>query len=195
MSVGLLLRKRLTPRTLRDNRPAVDEALCTGATFETLLNPDGDGRNYRKATWTTSGAFVLTAPGPVEVLVVGAGGSFVTSLYQGSGGHVEQGWRNLPAGTHAVTAGACTTGSSYNQGGYSSLGTIKAMGGATTATNTLIGAGDGPYGELTSRISGSAQKYAGGADASQNATTTYGSGGRSNGQNPQNGVVIARWEI
>lgn len=174
--------------------PTVTEGSCTNATFATLTNPDSDGKNYRKATWTASGSFVLSAAGWVEVLVVGAGGPF-TNPYGtgGTGGSVERGWRYLAAGTHTVTVGAATTGSSYTRSGFSALGAIKAMGGVNAA-GANDGAGDGTYGEVTSTISGTSQKYAGGPAANTNNTTTYGSGGvYSGGVNPENGVVIVRY--
>lgn len=176
--------------------PTVTEGSSTNATFATLTNPDGDGKNYRKATWTASGQLVLTEPGWVEVLVVGAGGPY-TNPYAtgGTGGSVERGWRYLAAGTHTVTVGAATTGSSYTRSGFSALGAIKAMGGVNAA-GANDGAGDGAYGEITSTISGSSQKYAGGPAANTNNTTTYGSGGvYSGGVNPENGVVIVRYLI
>lgn len=175
--------------------PVVNEGSSTNGTFASLANPDSDGKNYRKGTWTASGSFVLTNAGWVEYLVVGAGGPYVTSTYDGAGGYVLAGWTYLAAGTHTVTIGAATLGSSSVRSGFSLLGTIKAMGGTNTTGGSAIGAGDGTYGEYTSVISGTSQKYAGGGLSVDLGTTTYGSGGRHSVMNPQNGVVIARWEI
>lgn len=174
--------------------PVVNEGSSTNATFATLTNPDSDGVNYRKATWTASGQFVTTTAGRVQVLIVGAGGPYISGAHHGDSGRVVEGWYDLPAGTHVVTVGAATTGGgSYARSGFSAVGSIKAMGGQYGVGGPTEGAGDGTYGEITSTISGSSQKYAGGGTATLNATTTYGSGGYLSGNNPQNGVVIVRY--
>ena len=173
--------------------PTVIEGSSTNATFATLTDSDGDGYNYRKATWTTSGSLVLATGGWVYALVVAAGGSYVTSTADGEGGRIFEGWLYLAAGTHTVTIGAATAGSSWNRGGFSLLGPKKCLGGIPTTAGNKLGAGDGTNGEYTSTISGSSQKYAGGGFAVTVSTTTYGSGGELSGWNPQNGVVIARW--
>ena len=157
MATGLLLDKRLSVRTLRDSRIVVDEAACTGATFTTLLNPDGDGKNYRLGTWTTATLKQLAAlsPGLAEIACIGAGGGGAYRA-QGGAGAVRWGSFWIPAGVHAITVGTGgvqgdNTGS---DGGWSAIGDLLRAGGgmggmggnasqATAAKSAPDGGGSG----------------------------------------------------
>lgn len=198
MSVSLLFRDRLAARSLREARIAVDERASTGGVFTTLLNPDGDGKNYRVGVWTATGALVVLAAGDAEVLVVGGGMGNFDAARLGCGGDVVRGRFTLPAGRHAVTVGAGggqsapITGADCGQA--SSIGTVvvtavspMAQTVPTGAGGTAASAGAG----LVSTISGSSVTYARGGATPPTANRGDG-GGNAAGTA---GIVYVRWEI
>ena len=113
--------------------PAVfDEGASTGATFSTLTNPDGDGKNFRLASFTNNGTFTLalSEPGYAQVLVISGG----TSGAKGQNGG----------------SGAGTSGPSYAYEGYAFLSTSEqVIVGAGGAAHTDNG-GRGKVGGLSS---------------------------------------------
>lgn len=218
MAAGLLLDRRLSVRTLRDSRIAVDEAACTGAVFTTLLNPDGDGKNYRLGAWTTDGTLAVFALGEAECCIVGAGASSGHgaggAAGAGDGGLVFNGRLWLSAGVLPIVVGPTTTAPAGtidlgNNGSYSSFAGVVSRGGRAhgdpnTSTLAIGSAGTdyGVYSGVVSRITGTAVEY---------GKATYGS--YTNGVNPGDGggadagagagrsstghagVVYVRWEI
>lgn len=153
----------------------VNEGSSTNATFSTLTNPDGDGINYRLATWTNTGTLSVTASGYAEVFIVSGGGSY--GLFQfdqygqgGEGGDVIRGIFTLPTGNLTVLVGNAGV---YNggAGGKSSIGTLETRQPAS---------GNGYSGGVTTSITGTPQTLA--------LYTAYGTGA-------VKGVVYARWKL
>lgn len=194
MATGLLLDKRLSVRTLRDSRIVVDEAACTGATFTTLLNPDGDGKNYRLGTWTVSGYLAVLAAGEVERLLVGPGqvrGS--GGYFGGQGGGVCEGREFVPAGMLAVTVGTNAGSPSWDATASQFNGSVARPGnsyGDDGAGSLYNAADDGSPAGWVSAITGTPVEYAQGGSR---AASTPGSG--TNSSSAQNGIVYIRWEI
>jgi hypothetical protein len=68
-----------------------DEDESTHGTFETLINPDGDGKNYRVGYWTggpsdTDRVVAVKNGGKVNALLIGLGGSTPSNGFCGGGG-------------------------------------------------------------------------------------------------------------
>jgi hypothetical protein len=153
----------------------VDEGNSTNASFSTLTNPDGDGVNYRLATWTNAGVLSVTASGYAEVFIVSGGGSY--GLFQfnqygqgGEGGDVIRGIFTLPTGSLTVLVGNAGV---YNggAGGISGIGALQTRQAAS---------GNGYGGGVTTSITGTSQTLAN--------YTGYGTGA-------VKGVVYARWKV
>jgi hypothetical protein len=94
---------------------AFDEGASTGATFTTLTNPDGDGKNYRLAEFNAgSGSLVIAGAGYAQTLIVAGGGGGNRGGGNGSSGGGAGGVLEtlvfLDAATHAVVVGAGGTG-------------------------------------------------------------------------------------
>lgn len=195
MSAGLLLDRRLSTRTLRDGRLVVDEAACTVATFTTLLNPDGDGKNYRLATWTATGVIAVIAPGKAEALLVGVGG-WANSDREGNGASILRGMFDFPAGQHSVFVPNPSDGGTDAM--PSRIGTFLASNYIpyASASTTGIGAGHGYAGAgrasgYTSSITGAPVVYAPAADLSK-----YGGGAPAGAAAyGAKGIVHVRWQI
>ncbi len=169
--------------------PVVDESSSTNATFSTLTNPDGDGKNYRLATWTANGAFAVTSPGRVQYLVVG-GANYYAPIPYGNAGDVRPGEMMITAATHTITIGASGT-----YGGVSSIGTLVVTSSASIATNgTNALGGGGTVADHTlgfvSTITGSSVTYARAQVASPVANT-----GDAGTGSAAAGFVAVRWEI
>jgi hypothetical protein len=153
----------------------VNEGSSTNATFSTLTNPNGDGVNYRLATWINSGVLSVTSSGYAEVFIVSGGGSY--GLFQfgqygqgGEGGDVVRGIFTLPAGSLTVLVGDAGV---YNggAGGKSSIGTLETRQPAS---------GNGYGGGVSTSITGTSQTLA--------LSTAYGTGA-------VKGIVYARWKL
>lgn len=88
-----------------------DESSSSGFTFSTLTNPDGDGKNYRLASCTSSGnkTIALELAGFVQILMVGGGGNGYSNMVDksggGGGGQVFETILNLDEGSHGVYVG------------------------------------------------------------------------------------------
>lgn len=201
MTTGLLLRKRLSPRTLRDGWIAVDEALCTGATFSTLLNPDGDGKNYRLGAWLAAGTIAVAASGVAELLAIsgGAGAVGVVPAQPGMGGNIIDGLRVLPAGLLPVLVGA---GGLYGgNAGESGIGALKTGLPSMGAVNSRS-AGTTTHAEMYhSSITGISTEYGltryyFATDELGNAVPRANRGdGAPVGGAGSSGVVYVRWQI
>jgi hypothetical protein len=153
----------------------VNEGSSTNASFSTLINPDGDGTNYRLATWINAGDLNVVSAGYAEVFIVSGGGSY--GLFQfdqfgqgGEGGDVIRGIFTLPVGNLTVLVGAAGV---YNggSGGKSGIGTLQTRQAAS---------GQGYGGGVATSITGTSQTLA--------LSTGYGTGA-------VKGVVYARWKI
>jgi hypothetical protein len=153
---------------------SVDEGASSGCTFGDLTNPDGDGINYRIASFTSTsgGSLVVAQSGIAQVLLIGGGGGAGWTQTGsgaagggGAGGVVETDLF-IPAGTYSVTVGAKgSNGGSGNRsyaGGSSSIGNLIAAAGG--------GAGAGTSG------SGSAGASGGGGDNRDRDTFVVGQG-------------------
>jgi hypothetical protein len=96
--------------------PAVfDEGSSTSATFTTLINPDGDGKNYRLVEFNAgSGSLVIAEEGYAQTLMVAGGGGGNRGGGNGSSGGGAGGVLEtlvlLGASAHSVTVGAGGTG-------------------------------------------------------------------------------------
>jgi hypothetical protein len=170
--------------------PVVDEASSTGATFSTLTNPDGDGKNYRLASFTTAGTHTLAATtgGIVQALAVsgGSAGHNIGINVVGGPGDVREGTYHLPSGNVTVTVGAGGVGTN-GTGGASSIGTVVVCQGAAWGVNPY----DGSVAGWFSSITGSSQEYA----TVDGGNSVPGHGGSSGSGSGVAGVVYIRWEI
>lgn len=153
---------------------AIDEAATSGCAFTTLTNPDGDGKNYRLASFTstTGGSLVVTQSGLAQVLVIGGGGGAAWTQ-TGSGaaggggaGGVIQTELYVPSGTHAISVG--TKGANGGSGS-------RAYAGSGSAIGTLISVAGGGAGSGTSGA-GSAGASGGGGDSRDISTYAIGQG-------------------
>ena len=166
-------------------------------------------------TFTASGSFTLSTGGPVDYLIVGAGGQSTTNSQGGSGGgFVLATQQNLAAGTFTVTVGttygasssfnsqtagggtATTSGSPQSNGSATvQSGTYNLPGGAGGRGYTPDNVGGTPGPPLYSDITGTSQAYGSGASHSGGVNGVYGQGDGRNGNTisaNQKGVVIIR---
>lgn len=165
------------------------KATCSGGTEATLTNPDGDGRNYKKHTFTANGTLTVSVPGYARALIVGRGSSGYSGN-NGSGGRVFEGLLYFPAGSHTITV----PGSGTNVDGYGSgIGTIMWVGSVKPSPSAGSGAGymtgSGSTG-WTSNISGTSIEYARQVGTSVNPGDSGPNAGAVVG-----GIVIVRYEI
>lgn len=68
------------------NAATFNEGSSTNATFTSLTNPDGDGINYRLATFNASGTLVIATSGYAQCMMIGGGGGGGVSGSRGGGG-------------------------------------------------------------------------------------------------------------
>ena len=92
-----------------------DEGASTGATFSTLTDPDGDGKNYRLAEFSVgSGSLAIADEGYAETLIVAGGGGGNRGGGNGSSGGGAGGALEtivyLDVAAHSVEVGAGGTG-------------------------------------------------------------------------------------
>lgn len=159
-----------------------DEETSSGCTFSTLTDPDGDGIDYRLATFLDSGTLFFSSEGLADILVV-AGGRTGTAGSQwqvggggGCGGMVEQLAAFVLETSYEVTVGLSDKDSSF--GTPRTTGAITAMGGAGGAGGTYNNGN--PYGEIGA-WQGQAYSHAqhgGGGGAGGNASGSTGGVGR-----------------
>ena len=167
-------------------------------------------------TFTASGSLTLSTGGPVDYLIVGAGGQNTTNSQGGSGGgFVLATEQNLAAGTFTVTVGttygasssfnsqtagggtATTSGSPQSNGSQTiQSGTYNCPGGAGGRGYSADGIGVTNVGPpIYSDITGTSQAYGSGAAHSGGVNGVYGQGDGRNGSSiaaNQKGVVIVR---
>jgi hypothetical protein len=181
--------------------PVVNEGSSTNVTFSTLTNPDGDGKNYRLATWATSGSLVVTIPGYVQALIVDGGSSGTGTSNNSSPGGPGGSVRYLPtlalaSGTHTVTIGSGGTGTTGAPvaGGASSIGSVGTSGGSAStnsggaagpASSYILG-GTGTYCGITGTMT--AYGGGGGGGNAQGTTSNGGAGGGGRGEYSVNGA-------
>jgi len=126
----------------------VDEGASSNATFSTLTNPFGNGKNYRLVKFLSSGSLVVEEEGYADLFVLSAGGSGgggynsgSTSRGGGGGGAGDihdttvSGGASIfiPAGTHTITVGQ---GVSNSNGQDSSAFGVLLKGGRVGGTAT-----------------------------------------------------------
>jgi hypothetical protein len=197
MGAGLLFRKRLAAKSIRGERLVVDERLSTGGVFTTLLNPDGDGKNYRLGEWRSSGACVATAAGKGRVFLMGGASGGDASFVGGPGDVVRDCWIDIPVGPHTIIVGA--GGGVTSLGSQSKFGTLIETGRASfisTASGVIYlsaaGATDADTSlEYITSITGSPVGYGKRGQASPRANRGDGASAGSGSA----GYVAVRWEI
>lgn len=161
------------------NTPAMD---ATGGTKTTL-------GSYYLHTFTSSGSFIVTGSGNVEVLVVAGGGGgaggYATDAQDGGGGAgglLYSASYAVTAGTYAVTVGAKGTKGSGAQagsnGGNSVFGTMTAVGGGGGGTVAVGNAGNGGCGGGESEDAGYSSPGTGSQGGNGGSGTTYYSNNR-----------------
>ena len=166
--------------------PAISFANATGGTTSTYT---ADGKTYRVHRFTSSGNFVVSAPGLIDFLLVGGGGGSEVDLFNsadgalnggGAGGStVHQSDFSVTAQTYSVTVGAAGLGGSYNPrviptNGGSTVGFgYTALGGGQVNVAVADGNGGG------NSTSGSLRN--GGAKFNTNGGGGAGAGGGGNG--------------
>jgi len=188
-----------------------DEGASTGATFSTLTNPDGDGKNYRLAAFTSTsgGSLMITDAGVAQFLIVAGGGGGRGNWFQyhhggyGAGGPWFEGELPIEAGSHAITVGSGGAGGPVgnipkkdgNVGGYSEVAGVLRVCGNNAISQTV---------SLVSTFAGSSYEYGKGNNATGvSSLTTFGGGGggataaagNTAGYTGAQGVVYVRIEI
>ena len=196
------------PFSAGSDSPVINEGASTNVTFSTLINPDGDGKNYRLANWNSTGTLVVTTAGAAQGLIVdggnsGLGASNSTSA-GGKGGDIRV-ISNLilAASTITMTVGlggvAVTAASAV--GGASSLGSLTTanpvarslvFANGASLTGGLGGAATfaGATGVL-SNVPGSDVRFGGGGGGGQGGGSNGGPGGGGSGEfsvNTNNGT-------
>lgn len=126
-----------------------DEGASTGATFSTLTNPDGDGKNYRLAAFTSVGgshSLSISTSGMAEVLVVAGGGGGGGGQNAGKGGGGAGGYLHFQQIFLSSGAKAVVVGDGGNGGGdaNSPSGGVKGAS-SVFAGIQAIGGGGGGY--------------------------------------------------
>jgi hypothetical protein len=185
--------------------PAISFANATGGTTSTYT---ADGKTYRVHRFNSNGTFTVTAPGAVDILLVGGGGGgeFTFSNFRGyrgaSGGAANQqlavtvstqayslvvgngGLHRDPFSSPATTPsnGGSTTGLGFTAtGGASSAGedvSGQSLGGPGAGGAATTGTGG--IGFLSS-ITGTATYYGGGGGGASTNTSTNANGGLGGG--------------
>jgi hypothetical protein len=163
-----------------------DEGASTGATFYTLTDPDGDGKNYRCAEFLSSGTLVMSEGGFFDTWLGGPGGR---GGYTGQGGVLGDGGgcggvlelRELMgnAGSYTVTVGTQT-------GTAGGIGTSIEGPLPAPLTKITASAGSGPGSVTTPGATGSLTttytSYAAGTAGSGYGAGAAGTGGSGNGR-------------
>jgi hypothetical protein len=170
--------------------PAMPPPAASGGTEVTLTNPDGDGKNYKKHTFTAATTtWTVTRPGWVKALVVGRGATGYSGN-RGSGGRVWEGWLYVPAGTYTVTV---PQGGTNLDGAGASIGSLASVAAVNTSPGAGTGAGAAAAGGATgwiSTISGTSVEYA------RSVTTSANPGdGGPNAAAVVAGIVIVRYQV
>ena len=153
----------------------IDEDASNGADFTTLNDPDGDGKNYRLASFTSTsgGSLVVSESGIAQVLLIGGGGGAGWTQTGagaagggGAGGFVETSVL-IPEGTYTVTVGE----KGSNGGGGS-----RAYAGGSSSVGDLISAAGGGAGSGGQSGAGSSGASGGGGDNRDRDTFVVGQG-------------------
>lgn len=156
---------------------------------------DSDGVAWRCVQWSASAAdgLVIAVTGLADVLIAGGGACGQGS--SGTGGWLISGFRSLAAGLHPVVVGAGgDTGGGWGRyGRHSSLGSLRAAGGAPVTGMGAAGSWNGTPTPLStgvlSSITGTAIEYCRGDIGS--APSLPGQGG-ADGVPGFRGAVIVR---
>lgn len=171
-----------------------NEASSSGATFSTVINPDGDGKNYRLAKFTASGTLVVSQAGKAQVCFVAGGaqggvGNYTHSYGGGGGGGVLITSADLPVGSLSVVVGAggggATGDTSGNRGNntYIAQLPLTAVGGGSGQGEmqgwALIGGsgGGGKNGGGFVGINGQGNSGGGGGGGGAGSASSNGAGG------------------
>ena len=166
---------------------AFDEGASTGATFYTLNDPDGDGKNYRCAEFLSSGTLVMSEGGFFDTWLGGPGGR---GGYTGVGGNLGHGGgcggvlelHQLfgGAGSYTVTVGT-QTGTAAGIG-TSIEGPLPAPLTKITASAGGAQAGDVTTPGATGSLATTYTSYAGGTAGGGYGRGAAGTGGDANGR-------------
>lgn len=120
-------------------KPAIfNEGSSSGASFSTLTNPDGDGKNYRLATFTATGTthtLAIEEAGIAQFLIIGGGGSTGVVLSNWAAGPGWGGGRYL--GSHFIDNNASVVIGAGGVGNPASGGASWVAWGASTARTNL----------------------------------------------------------
>lgn len=172
--------------------PTINEGSSTNGSFSDLINPDGDGINYRLGVWNSNGSCVVTSDGWVQMLLVGGGAQGVPSYMGGGGGGIVYGTQWLVAGTHTVTIGTGGSGGWYigRQGTGTVFGPFFTPG-SYYGQASGIGQGYSGTSMFTTRIRGIDEGY--GQYAASSPRANFGDGGAQNPTNGSSGRAIIRW--
>jgi hypothetical protein len=175
-----------------------DEAASTSATFYTLTDPDGDGKNYRYAEFLSSGTLVFASEGFFDTWLGGPGGR---GGYTGVGGNLGSGGgcggvlelHELfgGAGSYTVTVGTQTG---------TAAGIPTSIEGPLPAPWTKIsanGGGAGAGGATTAGATGSMTttytSYSGGTAGSGYGRGSAGTGGNASGRGGGVAATYSGW--
>lgn len=159
---------------------------ASGGTESTITE---NGVAYKVHAFTSSGSFVVTRPGNIEYLVVGGGGSGVSTHAGtpagGDGGSQTEGTTPVSVQTYSVVVGAGGAGwTSKNNGSSSSAFGDSSSGGVYGTNNTGGNGADGSlyskfieYGTTSANVNGGGG-YFGGQGGDNGADQGDGYGGR-----------------
>ena len=174
-----------------------DEGASSGFTFSDLVDPDGDGKNYRLASSSGTGSKTLafSEGGKIRFLLAsgaGSGGLNSTGYSGGGGSAVIDAELTIDAGSKSISIGAGGQAPPNTQNGNNGQNstafgiTMPGGGGGTRTDNSVAGPRGGWYNTggaanpVTSSITGSSVTYG-------NATGTGATGA--------NGVLHVRVEV
>lgn len=141
------------------------------ATGGTVVTSGG----YKYHTFTSSGSFVVTRPGPLEIIAIGGGGGGGKGIAGGGGGAGGLGFYsgNITSGTHSVTIGA---------GGAVAPSNLQGDNGSNSGLASLVtgnggGGGGGSSSAQPNEMSGRDGGCGGGGGLAAGGLTGGGGGG------------------
>jgi len=194
----------------------IDEDASTGATFYTMVDPDGSGDTYRVAEFLDNGTFVLQDGGGTVSWWLGSaggsGGTYNGTGVLGAGGGHGAVWEMhdyyLPAGTYTVTIGQPGSSASA-QGGATVITPETPLSNIITSFSCRGGSGGGgsassgpgtqyPFADATTqggitRVTDSQPYYTGGTPGAGYGGGAAGLGGGVTGRYGGPALTITGW--